>query len=47
MFGKKNISNISGNSIITITTNITNISIRSPSIYQQDGQPSSYQLYQV
>lgn len=47
MFGVIIISNISNNSIITITTNITNNTIRSPSIYQQDGQPSSYQLYQV
>ena len=41
------IGNISSNSMITITTNITNDTIRSPSTYQQDGQPSSYQPYQA
>lgn len=46
MFNTLNINNISSNSIMTITTNIIN-NIKIPSIYQQDGQPFSYQFYQV
>ena len=47
MFNILNISNISSNNIIIITTNITNNDIRIPLTYQQDGQPFSHQLYQV
>lgn len=46
MFNTLNINNISSNNIITITTNIIN-NIKIPLTYQQDGQPFSYQLYQV
>lgn len=47
MFDTDTINDISDNNMIIIITNIINKNIRIPSIYQQDGQPFSFQPYQV